>query len=94
MLPELSVKDLFESSTLCLYDTTVKYKYPDSSCSVCLIDFENKDIIRILRCHHKFCHKCIDRWLCTNHYCPMCKESLKYVEHDSDSDSDDTIIAD
>jgi hypothetical protein len=51
------------------------------SCCVCMMEFENEDIIRKLQCVHIFHRMCIDQWLTKqSHECPMCKHSAgKYV---------------
>ncbi len=47
------------------------------SCAICVEDFKNKDILRVLPCKHFFHIKCIDEWL-TNHsdVCPLCKSQV------------------
>jgi len=34
-----------------------------TSCVVCMCDFENKQLLRVLPCYHEFHTKCIDKWL-------------------------------
>ena len=35
----------------------------ESRCVICLMDFEQKQQVRILPCHHEYHSKCIDKWL-------------------------------
>jgi hypothetical protein len=37
---------------------------------------EGETIVRILDCHHAFCHPCIDEWLVEQGKddCPVCRE--------------------
>lgn len=34
-----------------------------TSCVVCMCDFESRQILRILPCAHEFHAKCVDKWL-------------------------------
>lgn len=34
-----------------------------TSCVVCMCDFENRQLLRVLPCYHEFHAKCIDKWL-------------------------------
>lgn len=47
-----------------------------SSCVVCMSDFENRQLIRALPCNHEFHAKCVDRWLKTNRTCPLCRADV------------------
>ena len=42
-------------------------------CSICLEEFKNGESIRRLPCLHIFHTDEIDRWLRTNHICPICR---------------------
>lgn len=44
-----------------------------TSCVVCMCDFEARQILRVLPCSHEFHAKCIDKWLRTNRTCPICR---------------------
>ncbi|XP_065865064.1 putative RING-H2 finger protein ATL69 [Euphorbia lathyris] len=45
-------------------------------CSICLSDYQAKDIIRYIPdCHHCFHADCIDEWLRMNATCPLCRNS-------------------
>ncbi|GFY75314.1 e3 ubiquitin-protein ligase RNF38 [Trichonephila inaurata madagascariensis] len=45
----------------------------NKECQVCLNDYVNGDVLRILPCFHEFHTPCIDPWLKINHTCPVCR---------------------
>jgi hypothetical protein len=48
----------------------------DSSCSICLSDYQQGEELRYLPCNHVFHSECILPWLKTNKTCPMCKAEI------------------
>ncbi|GLH01139.1 E3 ubiquitin-protein ligase RNF181 homolog [Gryllus bimaculatus] len=44
-----------------------------TSCVVCMCDFESRQLLRVLPCAHEFHAKCVDKWLKTNRTCPICR---------------------
>ncbi|KAF7113874.1 hypothetical protein RHSIM_RhsimUnG0105300 [Rhododendron simsii] len=59
-----------------------KYKRGDglvegTECSVCLNEFEEDEILRLLpKCNHAFHIPCIDTWLRTHTNCPLCRAGI------------------
>ncbi|XP_043708744.1 RING-H2 finger protein ATL67-like [Telopea speciosissima] len=50
----------------------------DSQCTVCLAEYQEKDMLRILPyCGHSFHVTCIDVWLRQHSTCPVCRISLR-----------------
>lgn len=48
----------------------------DTSCSICLGDYKEGDMLRMLpECRHMFHAPCIDAWLRLHASCPMCRTS-------------------
>lgn len=48
----------------------------DDTCSVCLSDYQPKEILKsIPECNHYFHATCIDEWLKLNGTCPLCRKS-------------------
>lgn len=46
------------------------------SCPICLEEFRQQDLIRILPCKHEFHGDCIFPWLLERGKCPVCKYSI------------------
>ncbi|KAK1264319.1 E3 ubiquitin-protein ligase ATL42 [Acorus gramineus] len=50
----------------------------DTLCTVCLSEYQEKDVLRILPyCGHAFHVTCIDMWLQQHATCPVCRISLR-----------------
>ncbi|KAK7278583.1 hypothetical protein RJT34_23615 [Clitoria ternatea] len=48
-----------------------------SSCCICLMDYKESDLLRVLPgCGHFFHAKCVDPWLRMNFTCPVCRRTL------------------
>ncbi|XP_028391353.1 uncharacterized protein LOC114516153 [Dendronephthya gigantea] len=52
----------------------------ESHCVICLMEFEQKQQIRILPCLHEYHSKCIDKWLKGSRSCPICRKEVKAVD--------------
>jgi hypothetical protein len=47
------------------------------TCSVCLAEFEEADVVKRLPCSHIFHAECLDEWLSRDHVsCPYCRRDL------------------
>ncbi|XP_071691243.1 RING-H2 finger protein ATL70-like [Rutidosis leptorrhynchoides] len=56
--------------------SNVNIKRKDSCCSICLVDYKERDLLRQLPdCDHLFHVKCVDTWLRLNSTCPNCRTS-------------------
>lgn len=55
-----------------------------SFCVVCISDFVDSDLLRLLPCGHEFHVKCVDKWLRKSTSCPICRRQV----HPNDSDND------
>lgn len=52
----------------------------DNLCTVCLSDYKDKEVLRILpRCGHTFHIGCIDVWFRQHSSCPVCRVSLRVL---------------
>ncbi|XP_042047528.1 RING-H2 finger protein ATL2-like isoform X2 [Salvia splendens] len=49
-------------------------------CAVCLSEFEEKEIVRLLpTCNHSFHIECIDMWFRSHSTCPLCRSPVEKV---------------
>ncbi|MCL7032054.1 hypothetical protein MKW94_023940 [Papaver nudicaule] len=55
----------------------VKNKRSVRDCAVCLGEFEDGDVLRLLSCDHVYHTDCIGKWLVSNSTCPLCRSELK-----------------
>ncbi|KAH6831894.1 hypothetical protein C2S53_012769 [Perilla frutescens var. hirtella] len=61
-----------------LYSATAEQ--PPSECAVCLSEFEEKEIVRLLpKCNHCFHIECIDMWFRSHSTCPLCRSPVEKV---------------
>lgn len=49
---------------------------PESSCSICLSDYDEGCQLRRLPCGHDFHRRCVDKWLQRNKHCPLCVQAV------------------
>ncbi|XP_051142193.1 RING-H2 finger protein ATL1-like [Andrographis paniculata] len=63
-------------------------------CVVCLNEFDDNDVLRILpKCSHAFHLDCIDVWLATNSNCPLCRSTISGRNRYRDGAGADAIVA-
>lgn len=68
-------KTILRSLPRLAYNAAVNGKL--SECAICLMDFVDGDVIRVLpHCGHAFHMNCVDRWLKCHSSCPSCRDIL------------------
>jgi len=50
--------------------------YVPTECSVCLVEYEEGEVLSELPCRHVYHRACITQWLLLLNACPMCKQPL------------------
>ena len=45
-------------------------------CSICMCEYEDGAVLRLLYCCHVFDQQCVDAWLLRNATCPICRASV------------------
>ena len=70
-----TIEQLRKGSSVHIY----KNLYSETpSCTVCMENFEDEDIVRLLDgCEHIFHINCIDIWMETNVKCPVCRNDIR-----------------
>lgn len=48
-----------------------------TTCAVCMMEFEKDEELRGLHCTHHFHMECIDKWLSVGTTCPVCKSEVE-----------------
>jgi E3 ubiquitin-protein ligase RNF38/44 len=57
--------------TQCEIDQLLAYRFnadgaegsAQTLCVICMYDFDNRQLVRVLPCSHEFHAKCVDKWL-------------------------------
>lgn len=75
-----SVEDVAAISKLNFYTVTGPFNAQPSldpeeapECAICMENFSDGEIVRTLRCWHRFHPCCVDPWLTRRWQCPLCK---------------------
>ncbi|ONI05628.1 hypothetical protein PRUPE_5G015800 [Prunus persica] len=70
--------EVVESLPVKLFSKLQKHQYEEAAqCYICLVEYEEGDIMRVLPCHHEFHKTCIDKWLKEIHrVCPLCRRDI------------------
>jgi len=60
----------------------MELKTDETTCSICMEDFEADTKIRKISCCHLFHTKCLDTWLSENYKCPVCRKEIAEHRHE------------
>ncbi|KAJ6686204.1 TRANSCRIPTION FACTOR C2H2 FAMILY-RELATED [Salix purpurea] len=74
--------------TECDTDTPIEraLSHEDTECCICLSAYEDGSELRELPCGHHFHCMCLDKWLCINATCPLCKFNILKADSQSSSE--------
>lgn len=48
----------------------------NTSCAICLLDYEEGQDVCLLPCLHMYHHECLEEWIASHSTCPFCKSDL------------------
>uniref|UniRef100_A0A0D6QZZ7 RING-type E3 ubiquitin transferase n=1 Tax=Araucaria cunninghamii TaxID=56994 RepID=A0A0D6QZZ7_ARACU len=88
-------RSVIESFPVFTYDLVkgLKTQTKGSECAVCLSDFEDTEMLRLLpKCSHAFHPECIDMWLCSHTTCPVCRTNLVPADESNPTDTDFGVV--
>lgn len=57
-------------------ENTENKEKEDPSCSICLIPFDENNVISTLRCNHFFHTECLNEWIGKKKNCPLCRTNI------------------
>jgi hypothetical protein len=77
----LALRDLSNNSQIFNFNSYISERpniqQEDRNCSICMLEINNNDIIRVLNnCSHYFHNNCIERWFDAHNTCPLCRNNL------------------
>ncbi|PKU63680.1 E3 ubiquitin-protein ligase ATL6 [Dendrobium catenatum] len=87
-------QSLLETFPTMVYSSVKGQKLGKESleCAVCLCEFEEDDILRLLpRCSHVYHRDCIDVWFTTHVTCPVCRFNLAVSDEEPQPETADAV---
>lgn len=66
----------FREGSLINSNTKIDIEEEDAKCSICLLEYENGEFVKIFECKHHFHKTCCENWLKINKTCPMCRRDI------------------
>jgi hypothetical protein len=49
----------------------------DEGCTICIQEYEDRDVLRYLPCGHIYHAMCVDKWLRLKGQCPACRQTIQ-----------------
>ena len=76
-VPAMKKKDINAMGTE-KFTSESELKYGQIECSICIVPFEVGDVMRVMKCGHRFHKDCVDEWLSRyKAVCPLCKVDMR-----------------
>ncbi|ORZ19884.1 hypothetical protein BCR42DRAFT_410721 [Absidia repens] len=85
-IPSSNKNSLHEEEQADRFDEWTMEDPADASCTICLSDYEDGDLICKLRCDHHFHRDCVHEWLALNFKCPLCQRDFRAEKAENDDD--------
>jgi len=60
-----------------------QFSSKQSTCAICIADYEPDDLLRVLPCGHNFHKDCIDQWFKQSLLCPFCKKDIRTTNEET-----------
>jgi len=58
--------------------SSIEEPYENYTCSICLEENIEEEVVSTTNCSHSFCNKCLEDWLNNGKYsCPLCRNKIK-----------------
>ncbi|CAK68610.1 unnamed protein product (macronuclear) [Paramecium tetraurelia] len=81
VLKEQTPKNLFDDIPILIgvdeiTESEQIYYKQSRVCSICLLEINEKILIKILQCNHYFHNDCIKEWILRKPECPTCRENI------------------
>jgi len=76
-VPAMRKKDINAMGTE-KFTSESEMKYGEIECSICIAPFVVGDVMRVMKCGHRFHKDCVDEWLSRyKAVCPLCKVDMR-----------------
>jgi len=75
-IQKASPKLINKVTKMATFSSNLSIPTEDSSCAICLCEYEEGEEIRFLHCNHHFHSECVTDWLLMNKTCPYCKREI------------------
>ncbi|KAF7702890.1 RING-H2 finger protein ATL5 [Cucumispora dikerogammari] len=62
-----------------LFKTGKEIPNHETTCSICLTEYEKDDEVKILPCNHNYHKECIDNWFNVDDICPTCRKPVNIL---------------
>ena len=76
-----NINEILQEFNIITYNTINETDLLNTDCPICLIEFENDDMIHKLPCNHIYHPDCINEWIHINSICPVCRFNLNDIEN-------------
>ncbi|KAG4953086.1 hypothetical protein AAZX31_14G035900 [Glycine max] len=89
----VSDQETVEKCPVFVYSTVKKENVAAEECAVCLGEFEDCDVVKMLpKCEHIFHQHCIDAWLPSHMNCPICRQKVTFDNNVSREEQEEEVL--